>query len=165
MFTVKPYRFWSSWSPPLANRVRWDALHCAALVLTSFIWSFWKTLITIAFKFTIDIYRYTTNKPFSVVFTSGTRDNQCLGDLWFGCYGNTTLLWKLVQYTSHNYLYFVFDNFTNCKSLDGVIKTREIRYRATATFRRLQIKHYTASNKGGGGGGGYKTNGNILDFW
>ena len=44
----------------------------------------------------------------------------------------------------------------------SIPRTRQIiRYRATATLRRLQIKQYTASNDGRG----YKTHGNIPKFW
>ena len=43
-------------------------------------------------------------------------------------------------------------------------RTRQIiRYRATDSLGRRQIKQYTTSNKGGGGGGRrYKRNGNII---
>ena len=38
-----------------------------------------------------------------------------------------------------------------CETLMSLIRTRQIiRYRATATLRRPQIKQYTASNEGGG---------------
>ena len=54
---------------------------------------------------------------------------------------------------------FIWCIFHGGSTLNNVIRTRQIiRYRATATLRRLQIKQYTAPNEGGG----YKINSMYL---